>query len=62
VTVPVKGNLLTVAETAKALGVTEETVRRYIRERKLKAEKKRVLGLKKVWLVSQDDIRRFQDE
>jgi excisionase family DNA binding protein len=59
---PPKGNLLTVAEAAKALGVTAETVRRYIRERKLKAEKKRIVGLKKVWLVSPDEIHRFQDD
>jgi len=58
---PSKGNLLTVAETAKAIGVAEETVRRYIRERKLKAEKKRIQGLKKVWLVHPDDVRRFQE-
>lgn len=56
-----KSDLLTVAETAKMLGVGQETVRRYIREKKLKAEKKKVIGLKRVWLVSQDDIRRFQD-
>ena len=59
---PQKGNLLTVSEAAKSLGVTEETVRRYIRERKLKAEKKRIQGLKKVWLISPDEIRRFQEE
>ena len=59
---PSKGNLLTVAEASEALGVTEETVRRYIRERKLKAEKKRVQGLKKAWLVSPEEVRRFQED
>jgi len=59
---PSKGNLLTVAEAAKAIGVTEETVRRYIRERKLKAEKKRIQGLKRAWLVSPEEIRRFQQD
>lgn len=59
---PSKGNLLTVSEAAKALGVTEETVRRYIGARKLKAEKKRVIGLKKVWLISPDEIRRFEND
>ena len=59
---PPKGNLLTVSEAAKALGVTEETVRRYIRERKLKAEKRKVQGLKKVWLISPDEMRRFPDQ
>jgi len=58
---PSKGNLLTVAEVAKTIGVTEETVRRYIREKKLKAEKKRIQGLKKAWLVAPEEIRRFQE-
>jgi len=57
-----KGDFLTVAEASKALKVSEETVRRYIREKKLKAEKKRIVGLKKAWFVSQDEIRKFQDE
>jgi excisionase family DNA binding protein len=58
---PSKGNLLTVAEVAKTIGVTEETVRRYIREKKLKAEKKRIQGLKQAWLVAPEEIRRFQE-
>jgi excisionase family DNA binding protein len=57
----VKGNQLSVAEAARELGVSEETVRRYIRERKLKAEKKRVIGLKKIWAIPHDEVRRFQD-
>jgi len=58
----VKDGLLTVSETSKSLKVSEETVRRYIREKKLKAEKKRMIGLKKVWLVSPEEIRRFQND
>ena len=57
-----KGGQYTVSEVAKTLHVTEETVRRYIRERKLPAEKKKSVGLKKVWLISQDDLRKFQEE
>jgi len=56
-----KGGFLTVGETAKQLHVTEETVRRYIREGNLKAEKKRTVGLKKVWAISPEEIRRFLD-
>ncbi len=57
-----KGGQYTVSEVSKILHVTEETVRRYIRERKLPAEKKKSVGLKKVWQVSQDDLRKFQEE
>ena len=56
-----KDNLLSVAEAAKELDVTEETVRRYIREGKLKAEKKKIRGLQKAWVISKDEIRRFRD-
>ena len=56
-----KGNLLTVAEAAEELGVAAETVRRYIREKKLRAEKKKVRGLQKVWVISQEEIQRFQN-
>jgi excisionase family DNA binding protein len=58
----VKGGQYTVSEVAKALHVTEETVRRYIREGKLKAEKKKSVGLKKVWMISQEDLRKIQEE
>ena len=57
-----KGGQYTVSEVAKILHVTEETVRRYFREDKLKATKKRTVGLKKVWLVSPEDLRKFQDD
>ena len=56
-----KGRPLTVLEASKELKVSEETVRRYIREGKLKAEKKKARGLQKVWVISLDEIRRFQD-
>lgn len=57
------GNLkiLTVAEAAKQLKVTGETVRRYIREGKLRAEKRKSVGLKKVWMVSSEELRRFSE-
>lgn len=57
-----KDGLLTISEASKSLKVSEETVRRYIREKKLKAEKKKIIGLKRVWLVSPEEIRRFQNE
>lgn len=53
--------MLTVAEAAKALGVTAETVRRYIREGKLQAEKRKLIGLKKIWMVSKEEIRRLSE-
>jgi excisionase family DNA binding protein len=49
----------TIAEAAKHLGVTQETVRRYIREGKLKATKKKTIGLRKVWMVTRDELNRF---
>jgi len=57
-----KGSPSTVAGAAKILGVSQETVRRYIREGKLKAEKKKSVGLQKVWLISLDEIRRLQEQ
>ncbi len=54
-----RSNLLTVAQVAAELRVTDETVRRYIRERKLKAEKRRTVGLKKVWMVTKAEVVRF---
>lgn len=53
---------LTVLEASKALRVSEETVRRYIREGKLKALKVKTIGLKKVWGISHDEVRRFQEQ
>ena len=57
-----KGGQHTVSDVAKILHVTEETVRRYIREGKLKADKKKTVGLKKVWLISPEDLRKFQED
>ncbi len=56
-----KGGPFTVSEVARMLDVGQETVRRYIREEKLKAEKKKTKGLRKVWVVSADELRRFQN-
>jgi intein-encoded DNA endonuclease-like protein len=49
----------TVVEAAKFLHVGPETVRRYIRENKLKADKERAVGLKEVWMVPWDELKRF---
>ncbi len=57
-----KGSQYTVLDVAKHLHVTEETVRRYIREGKLKADKRKTVGLKKVWLVSPEDLRKFEED
>lgn len=56
------GNLLTVTQASKRLKVTEETVRRYIREGKLAATKRRSVGIKKVWFVESVAIDRFLEE
>lgn len=50
----------TVQEAAHELGVAVETVRRYIREGKLLAHKKRVKGLKEIWSISKEAVERFQ--
>ena len=42
----------TVRDVAEKLQVTEETVRRWIREGKLKADKIRIKGLKVAWGIS----------
>lgn len=55
-------DLLTVGQAAELLGVTEETVRRYIREQKLRGEKRRSVGIKKVWMVNRNDIARFLED
>lgn len=49
----------TVREVAEKLSVTEETVRRWIREKKLKATKIRIKGLKEAWGISQAALREF---
>lgn len=52
---------MTVSQVAAELAVTEETVRRYIREKKLKAEKRRTVGLRKVWMVTKDEVAKFAE-
>ena len=53
---------LTVGDVSASLGVTQETVRRYIRERRLVAEKRKTVGLRKVWLVAREELDRFRNE
>lgn len=55
----VKNASLSVAQVADCLGVTNETVRRYIRESKLKATKVARQGLKTEWEVLEQDLRAF---
>ena len=47
---------MTIAQAALHLSVAQETVRRYIREGKLKAAKKKSVGLKKVWVIQREDL------
>ena len=49
----------TVRVVAEKLNVTEETVRRWIREKKLKATKIRIKGLKEAWGISPAALREF---
>jgi excisionase family DNA binding protein len=60
---PEKGDMIdgryTVRGAAKYLGVAEETVRRYIRERKLKATKVKSVGVKKVWIIDPKVLEAF---
>lgn len=51
----------TVQEVAEDLGVVAESVRRWIREKKLPAKKERTVGMKKVWLISQEDLVKFKN-
>lgn len=52
-------NYHTVAEVAERLGVTAESVRRYIREKKLEATKDTSVGIKKIWVVRHEDLEKF---
>jgi excisionase family DNA binding protein len=54
-----KYKLLSVSDIAKLLGVGPETVRRYIREEKLRANKVRIRGIKEVWRVFERDLPAF---
>lgn len=50
-----------VSEFAKHVSVAPETVRRWIREGKLKAKKVRPKGLKEVWGIEKSELKRFAD-
>lgn len=52
---------LSVNEAKDILGVSAEAVRRYIRDGKLPAKKKRVLGLKTEWVITREALRAFQE-
>lgn len=49
-----------VSETAKEIGVGPETVRRYIREKRLPATKRRVKELRKEWAIAKTDLAAFK--
>lgn len=49
----------TVRGAARYLDVTEETVRRYIREGKLRATKVRSVGVKRVWVIDPKALEAF---
>ncbi len=55
------GERYTVRQVAKMLRVSEETVRRYIRDEKLKATKARSIGLKRVWVVDSKHLNAFRE-
>lgn len=56
------GGAKTISEAATYLGVSSETVRRYIRELKLPAKKVNSVGLKKVWGISPADLEEFKNK
>ena len=49
-----------IEETAKLLDVSRETVRRYIRNKKLRAARKAVKGLKEEYRVTHGDLASFK--
>ena len=51
--------LYTIKGAAKRIGVVQETVRKYIREGRLPAEKVRTTGLREVWGVNPKDLEDF---
>jgi excisionase family DNA binding protein len=51
----------TVPEVAEILKVSDESVRRYIKKKKLTASKITLVGLKKVWGVLKEDIDKFKN-
>lgn len=50
-----------VSQAAKEIGVSQETVRRYIREKRLPASKRRVKGLRKEWAIAKPDVAAFKN-
>jgi excisionase family DNA binding protein len=60
---PEEGDMIdgwyTVRGAARRLQVSEETVRRYIREKKLKAAKIKLVGVKKVWGIDPKVLETF---
>ena len=57
-----KDKLLYVRDVSKLLGVGPETVRRYIRDEKLRANKIPSRGIKEVWGVLERDLLAFAAE
>lgn len=51
--------LLDVGQVAAALGVTAETVRRYLREKRISAQKLPRKGLKAEWAICLSDLKAF---
>lgn len=51
---------ITVNQTAEILGVSVYTVRRYIKEKRLQAEKKQT-GLKYILLLDRSEVEQFKD-
>ena len=49
----------TVRQAAKILDVSEETVRRYIRQRKLNATKVKSVGMKTAWAIDPKVLEAF---
>jgi len=62
VNIGVRSGTLNVGQVAGCLGVTRETVRRYIRESKLPAEKLPRKGLKAEWAVRVSDLKTFAEQ
>lgn len=55
------GKYYTVPEVADILEVSDESVRRYIGKKKLKAVKIKFVGLKKVWGILKEDLDKFKN-
>lgn len=55
------GKYYTVPEAAEILKVADESVRRYIGKKKLKASKIKSVGLKKVWGILKEDLDKFKN-